>query len=173
MADPIMEPETAASPFVLLEWTGAGAKHLATEAGNSFLIPRSVTRVPAPIWEIARPWHTDLIVPASAILSDKEKDLGRIIEHGVNVSVETIPEVKGPGGKVVAPARKVSKVVDSKDLKDLPDSEARALLSKIVDPVVLQGYLEDPALDGLPSLKGAIERRLTEVKEKGTKKDKA
>jgi len=162
------EPEIPAN--VLIEWTGIGAKHLSTEVGNAFLIPRSITRVPTAVWEIVRPWNMDLIVPASQILSDKERDIGRIIEHSVTVTTENIPERKGPGGKVEAPARKTAKVTAAKDLKDLPDTEARALLSKIVDPVTLQGYLEDPELDGMDSLKGAIERRLTEVQKKGSKK---
>lgn len=166
------ETETAPSPFVLLEWTGVGAKHIATEIGNAFLIPKSVTRVARGIWEIAREWHLDLIVPASQILTDTEKNLGRIIEHAIKVTTENVPEVKGPGGKIVTPARKVSKIVDAKDLKDLQDSEARALLSKIVDPAVLKGYLEDPELDGKDALKGAIDRRLKEVGEKGSKKGK-
>lgn len=164
------ETEIPAPAFVLLEWTGLGAKHLATDAGNAFLIPRSITRVATPIWEIARPWHTDLIVPAGEILSDKDKELGRIIEHSVTVAVENVPERKGPGGTVTAPARRSTKVTAAKDLKDLSDSEARTLLTKIVDPVTLEGYLKDPELDGLPSLKGAIERRLKEVQEKGSKK---
>lgn len=166
------EQTDTASPFVLLEWTGAGSKHIATELGNAFLITRSITRVPSDIWAIARPWNEDLIVPATQILSDKEKELGRIIEHGVKVEVENVPESKGPGGKVLSPARKVSKIVEAKDLKDLPDSEARAILSKIVDPAVLNGYLEDPSLDDKQALKGAIERRLKEVEEKGSKKGK-
>lgn len=164
------ETEITVSPFVLLEWTGLGGKHIATEIGNAFLIPRAVTPVAREIWEIAREWHTDLIVPASQILSDTEKNLGRIIEHAVKIATENIPEAKGPGGKVITPARKVSKIVEAKDLKDLPDSEARALLAKIVDVAVLQAYLDSSELDAFAALKGAIERRIKEVEEKGTKK---
>jgi hypothetical protein len=53
---------------------------------------------------------------------------------------------------------------------DLPDSEARAILEKIVDPSVLETYLTSPELDDKPALKGAVDRRLSEVKEKGSKK---
>ena len=51
--------------------------------------------------------------------------------------------------------------------------EARALLEKIVDPAILEAYLESPDLDDKPALKGAIDRRLSDVKDKGASKKRA
>ena len=155
---------------VLIEWTGIGAKHIATEAGNVFLIPKAVTPVPVAVWSIARPWVESLIVKDTRALPDAELNEGRFVEHHVKAETTVIPEKKGPGGKIVESAVTTVQITEAKDLGDLPDSEARALVAKIVDPLLLQGYLDSPALDDKPGLKGAIERRITEIETKGTKK---
>jgi hypothetical protein len=165
------ENETLAEN-VLLEWTGIGAKHIATEAGNAFLIPGAVTPVPVAIWAIARPWNLPLIITDKNTVSEEHLKHGRLLEHYVKAETSEVPEKRGPGGKVTEEARVVTKITGAKDLQDLPDSEARKLLDKIVDIAVLQGYLDNPELDAFPGLKGAIERRITTVEEKGKGKGK-
>lgn len=152
------------SEHILIEWTGKGAQHIATEQGKVFMIPEAITPVPLAIWETARPWFRDLIVPKGTILTDTQQSQGRFIEHAAKVEVEEIPAKKGQA------ATSKATITDVKDLADLPDSEARVLLDKIVDPAVLEAYLTSTELDDKPALKGAIDRRLVEVKEKGSKK---
>lgn len=154
---------------VLIEWTGLGAKHIATEKGNAFCIPKAITPIPVEIWSLARNWHKDLIVTNPALVEQVALDHGRFVEHHVKVSTVEVPEKKGPGGKVVEEAT-TETVLDAKDLADLEESEARTVIGKIVDPAILQGYLENPELDSKTSLKGAIERRLKVVEEKGERK---
>ena len=155
---------------VLIEWTGIGAKHIATEHGNAFLIPKAVTPVPVAVWETARPWVANLIIPNASAVSEADLNHGRFIEHHVKSETVVVPEKKGPGGKVTEPGSTTSKITDAKDLADLPDSEARLLIGKIVDPRILQGYLESESLDDKPALKGAIERQIKEVESKGAGK---
>jgi hypothetical protein len=158
------------SDKILIEWTGKGAQHIATEHGKVFMIPEAITPVPLIIWETARPWLKDLIVVEGTILTEEQSSQGRFIEHAAKVTIEEVPEKKGQGGKVLEPKTTKATITDVKDLADLPDSEARAILSKIVDPAVLEEYLTSTELDDKPALKGAVDRRLTEVKEKGSKK---
>lgn len=153
----------------LIEWTGLGIKHIATPEGNAICLPGAITPVPTAIWALSRDWFKDLIVTSTAGIDKKDLDHGRFIEHHVKVSVEEIPEKKGPGGKVVKEAS-TGTVVEAKDLADLEDSEARKIIDKIVDPLILEGYLANDALDSKASLKGAIERRLKVVEEKGKRK---
>lgn len=152
----------------LIEWTGVGAKHIATEHGNAFCIPKSITPIPSEIWSVARGWYSDLIVTSAASVDQKDLDHGRFIEHHLKAKVVEVPEKKGPGGKVVEEAH-TETVLEVKDLADLEDSEARKIIDKIVDPAILTAYLENPELDSKASLKGAIERRLKVVEEKGSK----
>lgn len=158
------------SDNILIEWTGKGAHHIATEHGKVFMIPEAITPVPLTVWEAFRAWNKDLIVPKGTILTETQKSQGRFIEHAATVKVEEVPEKKGPGGKVVEQAAVKATITDVKDLADLPDSEARPLLEKIVDVEVLTAYLESPDLDDKPALKGAIERQIKAVEEKGSKK---
>lgn len=160
------------SDKILIEWTGEGAQHIATEHGKVFMIPKAITPVPLIVWETARPWFKDLIVAKGTVLTQEQESQGRFIEHAAKVEVEEIPAKKGQGGKILEPKTSKATITDVKDLSDLPDSEARALLDKIVDPAVLESYLTSTELDDKPALKGAIDRRLVEVKEKGTKKAK-
>ena len=153
----------------LIEWTGLGAKHIATQEGNAFFIPGAITPVPVAVWQIARPWVKDLIVEDARSLEQKDKDNGRFVEHFVSVEAVEIPEKKGGGGKIVEEAR-TEYSVSAKDLSDLKDSEARAVIAKIVDIAVLESYLTSEALDAFPALKGAIERQIKDVNEKGTPK---
>lgn len=166
--------EAKLAESVLLEWTGIGAKHIATALGNAFMIPKSVTPVPVAVWELARPWivAAGLLVPSKDGVSQEALDHGRIIEHGVKVEVIATPAKKGPGGKILEDATNVTTITAAKDLMDLPDSEARALISKIFDPLLLKSYLESPAMDAFPGLKGAIERQLKSVEAGGKKKGK-
>lgn len=157
---------------VLIEWTGIGAKHIATPDGNAFLIPKAVTPIPTAIWATARPWVQGLIIESKDKASEAQLNDGRFIEHHVKIKTTEIPEKKGPGGKVIEDARVSVEIVEAKDLADLPDSEARALISKIVDPLILQGYLDSPSLDSFPGLKGAIERQIKDVETKGKGKGK-
>jgi hypothetical protein len=158
------------SENILIEWTGKGAQHIATEHGKVFMIPEAITPVPIAIWETARPWFKDLIVTKGTVLTSEQASQGRFIEHAAKVEVEDVPAKKGPGGKVLETATSKATITDVKDIVDLPDSEARAILEKIVDPSVLETYLTSPELDDKPALKGAVDRRLSEVKEKGSKK---
>lgn len=153
----------------LIEWTGLGAKHLATEHGNAFCIPKAITPIPLAIWNTARPWVKDLIVTSKGAVEQVDLDHGRFIEHHLKVEVVEVPEKKGPGGKVLEEATTETRI-EAKDLADLEDSEARKMIALIVDPEILKGYLENPDLDSKASLKGAIERRLKEVEDKGTRK---
>lgn len=157
------------SDNILIEWTGDGAHHIATEHGRVFMIPKAITPVPLIVWETARPWFKDIIVPKGAILTAEQISHGRFIEHAAAVKVEEVPEKKGPGGKVVEAASTKATITEVKDLADLPDSEARAILEKIADPAVLNAYLTSSELDDKPALKGAVERQLKVVEEKGTK----
>lgn len=152
----------------LIEWTGIGIKHIATPEGNATCFPGSVTPVPKVIWATCREWFKDLIVPSRGSVDQKALDHGRFIEHHLKVEVVEVPEKKGPGGKVVEEATTEIRI-GVKDLADLEDSEARQIIEKIVDPAVLTGYLESEVLDSKASLKGAIERRLKVVEEKGSK----
>lgn len=158
------------SENILIEWTGIGAQHIATEHGKVFMIPKAITPVPLAIWETARPWFADIIVPKGTVLTKEQESQGRFIEHAAEVKVEQVPEKKGPGGKIVEKATSKATITNVKDLADLPDSEARPLLEKIVDPAVLTAYLESPELDDKPALKGAVERQLKVIEDKGTKK---
>lgn len=158
------------SENILIEWTGKGAQHIATEHGKVFMIPEAVTPVPLVVWETARPWFKDQIVAKGTVLTQEQREQGRFIEHAAEIKVEEVPEKKGPGGKVVEAASTKATITEVKDLADLPDSEARAILEKIVDPAVLNAYLTSPELDDKPALKGAVERQLKVVEEKGTKK---
>lgn len=158
------------SDNILIEWTGDGAQHIATEHGKVFMIPKAITPVPLIVWETARPWFKDIIVPKGTILTAEQISQGRFIEHAATVKVEDVPEKKGPGGKILEAATSKATITDVKDLADLPDSDARAILEKIVDPAVLGAYLESPELDDKPALKGAIERQMKAIEEKGSKK---
>lgn len=158
------------SDKILIEWTGDGAQHIATEHGKVFMIPKAITPVPLDVWETARPWFKDSIVPKGTVLTAEQLSQGRFIEHAATVEVVETAAEKGPGGKIVKAATSKAKISDVKDLADLADSEARAILEKIVDPVVLSEYLKSPELDDKPALKGAIERQRQTVLEKGSKK---
>lgn len=157
---------------VLIEWTGIGAKHIATEHGNAFLIPKAVTPIPVAVWATARPWVANLIISSTSAAMEAELNEGRLIEHHVKSETVVVAEKKGPGGKVVEPGSTTVQITDAKDLADLPDSEARALISKIVDPLILEAYLDSPSLDDKPGLKGAIERQIKDVDVKGNGKKK-
>ena len=155
----------ASAANALIEWTGKGIKHIATEAGNAILYPGAITPVPKEIWGIARGWVAHLIVESAFGTEQKHLDEGRFIEHFVKVSTEEIPEKKGPGGKVVEEAR-TETVVEAKDLADLPESEAKKIIAKIVDLEILKAYSESPSLDGKTAITGAIERQIKAVEEK-------
>lgn len=158
------------SDKILIEWTGLGGQHIATEHGKVFMIPKAVTPVPVAVWEVARPWFQDTIVLKGTVLTKEQEDQGRFIEHAAKVEIEEVPEKKGPGGKILEKASTKTMLSDIKDLADLPDSEARAILEKIVDTAILTEYLDSPDLDDKPALKGAVERQLKAVEEKGSKK---
>lgn len=155
---------------VLIEWTGLGAKHIATEHGNAFLIPQAVTPIPVAVWATARPWVSGLIIESASKVSEAQLKEGRFIEHHVKSETVVVADKKGPGGKITEPGSTAVQITDAKDLADLPDSEARLLIGKIVDPRILQGYLESESLDDKPALKGAIERQIKEVESKGAGK---
>jgi hypothetical protein len=165
------EEEKLAS-HVQIEWTGIGAKHIATPKGNSFMIPKAVTPIPREVWELARPWieAAGLIITHKSQANQEQLDQGRIIEHGIKVETVTIPAKKGPGGKILEEGSSTAKITEALALQDMPDSEARALIEKTFDPVLLKEYLESPELDAFPGLKGAIERQLTAVEKGGKKK---
>ena len=153
----------------LIEWTGVGAKHLATDKGNAFCIPKAITPVPVEVWAIARAWYKDLIVLSKNDVSKEDLDYGRFIEHHIKATTVEVPEKKGPGGKVLEEAS-TETVLEAKDLADLEESQARKIIDMIVDPAILTAYLDNPDLDSKASLKGAIERRLKVVEEKGERK---
>lgn len=139
----------------LIEWTGLGIKHFkADNVGEAFCIPGAVTPVPVELWAAVRDWVKDLIVEDAGDLSKAAKDAGRFIEHHVVIK-------KGPGGRVSA--------VLAKDLPDLQDSEARALIAKMFDTELLTAYMDDGRLDGRPALLGAVERQIREIEKNGTK----
>lgn len=157
------------SDNALIEWTGIGATHIATPEGNAFCIPKAITPIPVAIWTIAREWNKHLIIASESEATKEQLDHGRFIEHHAEVTTETVDAKKGPGGKIIEEASTTT-VIEAKDLADLAETEARKVIGKIVDPQILQGYLDNPALDALPGLKGAIERRLKVIEEKGKKK---
>lgn len=162
------EPKIAG--HVHIEWTGIGAKHIQTEFGSAFLIPRSVTPVRTEVWEAARPWLASLIINDTKSHTDAQLADGRLLEHGITVEVVTIPAVKGPGGKIMSEASSTTKITSAKDLMDMADSEARAIIAKIFDIRILQEYLESPEMDAFAGLKGAIERRIVVIEKNGAKK---
>lgn len=155
---------------VHVEWTGIGAKHIQTEAGSAFMIPKSVTPVRTEVWEIARPWVASLIITDTKSVTEAQLSEGRFLEHGITVEVVSTPAKKGPGGKIVEEGSTSTKITSAKDLMDMADSEARAIISKIFDIRILQEYLESPDMDAFAGLKGAIERRIVEIEKKGAKK---
>lgn len=139
----------------LIEWTGDGIKHFTHELhGSAFCIPGAITPVPVELWTAVRDWVKDLIVEDAKSLDDATKKQGRFVEHYVTVK-------KGPGGRVAS--------VAAKDLVNLSDSEARAMVAKMVDIELLTAYLDSEDLDGRDVVKGAIERRIKEVEAKGSK----
>lgn len=161
----------AVAENALIEWSGQGIKHIATPAGNATLLPGAVTPVATAVWAIARPWLESLIVKSLDAVSEVDKKHGRIVEHFLKAETVEVPEKKGPGGKVIEDAHNETKIVIAKDLGDLSDSDARAIIGKIVDPAILEGYLASEALDG-KGLKDAIERRIKAIAEKGAGKGK-
>lgn len=163
------EEEKLAS-HVHIEWTGIGAKHINTEEGSAFLIPKSVTPVHPAVWEIARPWLVGLIIKDPRACTEAELNDGRLIEHGFTVDTVVVPPKKGPGGKILEEGTSSTKITSAKDLQDMEDSVARALIAKIFDIAILQEYLTSSVLDASPGLKGAIERRIVEIEKKGAKK---
>ena len=165
------EEEKLAS-HVQIEWTGIGAKHVATPKGNAFMIPRAVTPIPREVWELARPWieASGIIISSRTQATQEQLDDGRIIEHGIKVEVTNTPAKKGPGGKILEEGSSTAKITEALALQDMPDSEARALIQKTFDPILLKEYLDSPELDAFPALKGAIERQLKVVEAGGKKK---
>jgi hypothetical protein len=138
----------------LIEWTGDGIKHFTDGVTSAFCIPGAITPVPVELWTTVRDWVKDLIVEDVKSIDEATKKQGRFVEHHVTVK-------KGPGGRVAS--------VSAKDLVNLSDSEARAMVAKMVDPALLNAYLDSEDLDGRDVVKGAIERRIKEVEAKGSK----
>lgn len=124
---------------MIVKWNppNGGLFVVPNDNGNDLVLQPGPNEVPTATWKTSRRHVLDRI------------ERGDIVEVGVELATESVPEKKGPGGKVLEPAQEEGGLKTVTEFAGLGINEASALALETTSLVTLKAWLE-------PETRGAV-----------------